>query len=112
MVIPSDATELTRSLGWESVDLLISNDVQEFNRVLLHELESEMEVCCRFFQSPAVLNNHISQGTHAEGTIAKLFVGKMKSLIKCVSVDYESTRVEEFDGENTTPRKRPFQPVP
>lgn len=39
------------------------------------------------------------QGTQAEGAIAKLFVGKMKSYIKCVNVDYESSRIEEFNGE-------------
>jgi ubiquitin carboxyl-terminal hydrolase 7 len=40
----------------------------------------------------------LSQGTKAEGAIAKLFVGKMKSYIKCVNVDYESSRIEEFNG--------------
>ncbi len=39
-----------------------------------------------------------SQGTKAEGAIAKLFVGKMKSYIKCVNVDFESSRIEEFNG--------------
>jgi len=38
------------------------------------------------------------KGTKAEGAIAKLFVGKMKSYIKCVNVDYESSRIEEFNG--------------
>ena len=42
---------------------------------------------------------YVSQGTPAEGTISKLFVGKMKSSIKCVNVDYESSRIEEFHGE-------------
>jgi len=47
------------------------------------------------------------QGTHAEGAISKLFVGKMKSFVKCVNVDYESSRVEEFHGEegHTAPGK-------
>ena len=35
----------------------------------------------------------------AEGAIAKLFVGKMKSYIKCVNVDYESSKIEEFKGK-------------
>ena len=38
------------------------------------------------------------QGTKAEGAIAKLFVGKMKSYIKCVNVDFESSRLEDFNG--------------
>jgi hypothetical protein len=40
----------------------------------------------------------VIQGTQAEGTIQKLFVGKMKSYIKCVNVDYESSRIEDFNG--------------
>ena len=39
------------------------------------------------------------QGTKAEGTIQNLFVGKMKSFIKCVNVDFESSRIEEFNGK-------------
>ena len=39
------------------------------------------------------------QGTKAEGAIQKLFVGKMKSYIKCVNVDFESSRIEEFNGK-------------
>jgi hypothetical protein len=38
------------------------------------------------------------KGTAAEGAIQKLFVGKMKSYIKCVNVDYESSRSEAFNG--------------
>ena len=40
----------------------------------------------------------IVQGTKAEGAIQNLFVGKMKSFIKCVNVDFESSRIEEFNG--------------
>ncbi|KDR74843.1 hypothetical protein GALMADRAFT_227212 [Galerina marginata CBS 339.88] len=73
---PVGTTELTKSLGWTS---FIQRDVQEFNRVLQDELESKVK------------------GTEAEGVIAKLFVGKMKSYIKCVNVEYESSRIEEFN---------------
>ncbi len=38
------------------------------------------------------------QGTLADGAITKLFVGKMKSYIKCVNVDFESSRMEDFYG--------------
>jgi len=37
-------------------------------------------------------------GYESRSAIAKLFVGKMKSYIKCVNVDYESSRIEEFNG--------------
>ncbi|KAK1232951.1 ubiquitin-specific protease ubp15 [Marasmius sp. AFHP31] len=76
---PVGTTELTKSFGWKSLDAFFQHDVQEFNRVLQDKLESKMK------------------GTKAEGAIAKLFVGKMKSYIKCVNVDYESSRIEEFN---------------
>lgn len=76
---PVGTTELTKSFGWKSLDAFLQHDVQEFNRVLQDKLESKMK------------------GTKAEGAIAKLFVGKMKSYIKCVNVDYESSRIEEFN---------------
>ncbi|KAG6911473.1 hypothetical protein DXG01_014547 [Tephrocybe rancida] len=76
---PVGTTELTKSFGWKSLDSFLQHDVQEFNRVLQDKLESKMK------------------GTVAEGAIAKLFVGKMKSYIKCVNVDYESSRIEEFN---------------
>ncbi|KAG9019654.1 hypothetical protein FRB90_012000 [Tulasnella sp. 427] len=70
--------ELTRSFGWTSLDSFMQHDVQEFNRVLQEKLEAKMK------------------GTAADGAITKLFVGKMKSYIKCVNVDYESSRGEDF----------------
>ncbi|KZT28449.1 cysteine proteinase [Neolentinus lepideus HHB14362 ss-1] len=75
---PVGTTELTKSFGWKSLDSFLQHDVQEFNRVLQDKLESKMK------------------GTKAEGAIAKLTLGKMKSYIKCVNVDYESSRIEEF----------------
>lgn len=73
-----DTTELTKSFGWTSLESFMQHDVQEFNRVLQDNLEGKMK------------------GTAAEGAIQKLFVGKMKSYIKCINVDYESSRVENF----------------
>jgi ubiquitin carboxyl-terminal hydrolase 7 len=34
--------------------------------------------------------------TPAEATIKEIFVGKTRSYIKCINVDYESSRSEEF----------------
>ncbi|OLL21788.1 Ubiquitin carboxyl-terminal hydrolase 21 [Neolecta irregularis DAH-3] len=73
-------TELTRSFGWDSLDSFMQHDVQEFNRVLQDNLEGKMK------------------NTVAENALAKLFVGKMKSFIKCVNVDFESSRAEDFWG--------------
>ncbi|KAF8343945.1 cysteine proteinase [Cantharellus anzutake] len=76
--LPVGTTELTRSFGWKSLDSFMQHDVQEFNRVLQDKLEIKMKE------------------TDAEGAINKLFVGKMKSYIKCVNVEFESARTEEF----------------
>ncbi|KAI8068652.1 hypothetical protein BC940DRAFT_298725 [Gongronella butleri] len=75
---PVSTTELTKSFGWETVDGFMQHDVQEFSRVLLENLEAKMK------------------NTPADGAIESLFVGKMKSYIKCIDVNYESSRVEDF----------------
>ncbi len=36
------------------------------------------------------------KGTNVEGTIPKLFEGKMKSFIRCKNVSFESKREEPF----------------
>ena len=36
------------------------------------------------------------KGTAADGAINRLFVGKMKSFLRCVNVQYESARSEDF----------------
>jgi ubiquitin carboxyl-terminal hydrolase 7 len=36
------------------------------------------------------------KGTDAENSLAKMFVGKMKTYLSCINVDYESSRVEDF----------------
>ncbi|XP_071444786.1 ubiquitin carboxyl-terminal hydrolase 7 [Hetaerina americana] len=75
---PVGTKKLTKSFGWETLDSFMQHDVQEFLRVLLDKLESKMK------------------GTCVEGTVPKLFEGKMVSFIKCKNVDYGSTRIETF----------------
>ncbi|KAI8886846.1 cysteine proteinase [Backusella circina FSU 941] len=75
---PVGTIELTKSFGWDSVESFTQHDVQEFNRVLQDNLEEKMK------------------GTPADGAISKLFKGKMKSYIKCIDVDYESSRSEDY----------------
>jgi len=70
--------KLTKSFGWETLDSFMQHDVQEFLRVLLDKLEMKMK------------------GTCVEGTIPKLFEGKMVSYIRCKNVDYTSSRTESF----------------
>ncbi|CUM67194.1 uncharacterized protein PRCAT00004887001 [Priceomyces carsonii] len=70
--------ELTKSFGWDSSDAFTQHDVQELNRILMDKLETAMK------------------GTKIENRLNDIFVGKMKSYIKCVDVPYESSRVEDF----------------
>lgn len=75
---PVATLELTKSFGWDSLDAFTQHDVQELNRILMDKLESAMK------------------GTDIENSLNPIFVGKMKSYIKCVDVAYESSRVEDF----------------
>ncbi|KAF0546336.1 cysteine proteinase [Gigaspora margarita] len=75
---PVGTTELTKSFRWDSSDSYLQHDVQEFNRGLQDNLESKM------------IN------TNVNSAISRLFAGKIKSYIKCVNVDYESSRVEDY----------------
>lgn len=73
-------TELTKSFGWDAADSFMQHDVQEFNRVLCDKLETKMK------------------GTPVEGTINLLLEGKMKSFIRCMDIEFESSREESFYG--------------
>ena len=70
--------ELTSSFGWDSRQIFEQQDVQELSRILMEKLEERMK------------------GTAAENALPNLFVGKMKTYISCVNVDFESSRIEEF----------------
>uniref|UniRef100_A0A1E5RHD3 ubiquitinyl hydrolase 1 n=1 Tax=Hanseniaspora osmophila TaxID=56408 RepID=A0A1E5RHD3_9ASCO len=69
--VPLDTLELTKSFGWDTGDAFTQHDVQELNRILMDKLESKM-------------------------SLGDMFVGKMKSYIKCINIDYESSRIEDF----------------
>lgn len=73
-----DTLKLTQSFGWDSAEAFTQHDVQELNRVLMDNLEGKMK------------------GTSVEGMLNKVFVGQMKSYIKCENVDFESSRIEEY----------------
>ncbi|KAH3867833.1 hypothetical protein DPMN_030970 [Dreissena polymorpha] len=70
--------KLTKSFGWETLDTFMQHDVQELCRVLLENMESKMK------------------NTLVDGTIPKLFEGKMLSYIKCKHVNYCSQKEEAF----------------
>lgn len=71
-------TELTKSFGWEAQDIFAQQDVQELNRILMENLEIKMK------------------GTEVENLLTRLFVGKTKTYIRCINVDYSSERIEDF----------------
>ncbi|KAG9509762.1 Ubiquitin carboxyl-terminal hydrolase 7, partial [Fragariocoptes setiger] len=75
---PVGTKKLTKSFGWETLDSFMQHDVQELCRVLLDNMESKMK------------------GTCVEGTIPRLFEGKMISFIRCKNVDCSSSRNEPF----------------
>lgn len=75
---PLDTTELTKSFGWDNAEAFTQHDVQELNRILMDRLETRMK------------------GTAVEGELNEMFVGKMKSYIRCINVDYQSVRTEDF----------------
>lgn len=97
---PVGTKKLTKSFGWETLDSFMQHDVQEFLRVLLDKLEIKMKGelhksmldDCRLFTD----KYHLLVGTSIEGTIPKLFAGKMISYIKCKNVSYKSTKTETF----------------
>ncbi|KAF1918723.1 hypothetical protein BDU57DRAFT_511450 [Ampelomyces quisqualis] len=71
-------TDLTQSFGWDSKQIFEQQDVQELSRVLMDKLDERMK------------------GTQAEGALTNMFVGKMKTYISCINVDFESSRIEDF----------------
>lgn len=75
---PVATRKLTKSFGWETLDSFMQHDVQELCRVLLDNMENKMK------------------GTCVEGTIPKLFRGKMTSYIQCKHVAFRSERIEDY----------------
>ena len=73
-------SDLTRAFGWDSLEAFQQQDVQEMLRVLLDKLEERMR----------------GKGPAVDGVVKRLFAGKIKSYIRCVNIEYESAREEEF----------------
>ena len=77
--VPASTRDLLKSFGWTSDQWHVQHDVQEFNCILSDTLEKKMK------------------GTASEGTYAKLFIGKMKNVIECAAVAFQSERTEFFN---------------
>jgi len=108
---PVSTTGLTQSFGWDSYESFVQHDAQEFERVLLEGLENGMRESSKITgvpdssltpASPAPEQMQVDIGATKLGEgplqdqLKRLFCGKMESYIKCVNVDYESRRGEEF----------------
>ncbi|CAG8696361.1 2997_t:CDS:10, partial [Gigaspora margarita] len=70
-----EATELSKFFGW---DVFCINNGREMIRTIQDDLENKMK------------------NTKADGTISKLFIGTMKTYIKCVNIDYEFLQVNNY----------------
>lgn len=70
--------ELTASFGWDTRQIFEQQDVQELSRILMEKLEARMK------------------GTAAEKALPDLFVGKTKTYIDCINVNFESSKIEDF----------------
>jgi ubiquitin carboxyl-terminal hydrolase 7 len=107
---PVSTIGLTQSFGWDSYESFVQHDAQEFERVLLEGLENGMKEAENLAKSstqlpltssdPMQVDLPSSPQSLTEGTLQdqlkRLFCGKMESYIKCINVDYESRRGEEF----------------
>ena len=71
--------ELLNAFGWGKGEMNQQHDVNEFFLVLSATLEKQME------------------GTPVSGTYSNLFEGQFENVIKCLDVNYESCRREEFN---------------
>ena len=73
-------TDLTDSFGWNKSYATKQQDVVEFERELISNLEEKLKE------------------TEFAGHISSLFTGKIKTFIKCKNVDVTHTIVEDFDN--------------
>ena len=75
---PVSTKELTKSFGWGHYDSFTQHDVQELYRILCDRVEDKMK------------------STQVDNTVKELFEGKVRSFIRCVNVDFTSSRDESF----------------
>lgn len=83
--------ELTQSFGWNLADVFMQHDVQEFNRLLQDKIDRS-----------------IKEAIPAQEVIKNLFKGSMKSYIRCINVNTESSKSETFSGKYTLIKKEAF----
>ena len=75
---PAETKYLTTAFGWNTEEIFEQQDVQEFCCVLLDAFEKRCKT------------------EKQDNFVKELFGGKTLNYIKCVNVDYASTREEVF----------------
>ena len=76
---PVSARNLINSFGWTREQIQIQHDVQEFNQLLIEEMEKRMK------------------GTSVEGSINKMLTGKYNNYIQCMNVDCKREIEETYN---------------
>lgn len=69
---------LTKAFGWTDLQVFTQHDVQELLRELLDKLEERMK------------------GTSQANVIKELFCGRMVTRVKCIKVECETSKLEDF----------------
>ena len=75
---PADTAGLTKAFGWNTAEVFTQQDVQEFSCILLDSFEKK------------------AKEANVENFVQKLFKGQMENYVKCINVDYKSSRLEDF----------------
>jgi len=104
---PVSTIGLTQSFGWDSFESFVQHDAQEFERILLEGLEKKMKEVEKttILGGESTADKMLVDGATgaAKATprslfdeLKRLFCGRMESYVKCVNVNYESRRGEEY----------------
>lgn len=91
-------TDLTRAFGWDSFEAFQQQDVQVVDGVVFVSGEHLLR-CVMFQEMLRVLLDKLEErmkDTPVKGVVKRLFAGKVRSYIRCLNIEYESTREEEF----------------
>eukprot|EP01031_Cornospumella_fuschlensis_P026082 gene26082-31495_t len=89
-----DTVGLTRSFGWEGVEVFQQQDVQELTRVLFDALEE----CFKDTPPPPNANPTTEEppAFTYRNMIDELYAGELIDYLRCMDVDYQSERVDKF----------------
>eukprot|EP01063_Lacrimia_lanifica_P033938 TRINITY_DN6170_c0_g1_i1.p1 TRINITY_DN6170_c0_g1~~TRINITY_DN6170_c0_g1_i1.p1 ORF type:complete len:1247 (+),score=437.40 TRINITY_DN6170_c0_g1_i1:97-3837(+) len=91
---PVSTAVLTKSFGWGRLEAVEQHDVQELARILIDTLEQKMK--STETASPRCAAGSFADGVPLVAQFQALFRGTIRSFIKCLSVDYQSSRTEHF----------------